>query len=397
MRAAYVTSWLSRTGGGVSAAVEALSRAVHGPAVEVSVHGLRDEAWASDEAGWRGAPVVAHPVIGPASLGVAPGLRRALVSLAPDIVHVHGIWMHPSADVAAWSRGIRPYLVSPHGMLDPWAVANSRGKKRIAQWLYEDRHLSGAKCIHALCDAEARAIRAFGLTNPICVIPNGVEMPAAGDDPPPPWPAIERGTPVLLFLGRLHPKKNIAGLLRAFASLARRRALGDWHLVVAGWDQGGHAGELARLSDELSLGTRVTFLGPVHGERKDAALRNASAFVLPSLSEGLPMAVLEAWSYALPVAMTGSCNLPEGFSTGAAVEIATEPDAMARQLEAFLSTPSAELAAMGERGSTLARTRFSWQRVAQDFTDVYRWMLDGSDASVRPNTIRRTQSERLSR
>src|SRR5262249_33235072 len=162
---------------------------------------------------------------------------------------------HPSADVVAWSRGTKPYVISPHGMLDPWAIANSAFKKRIARFLYEDRHLREAACIHALCTAEAAAIRAFGLRNPICIIPNGVEMPQGAPKPAPVWLGTEAGARVLLYLGRLHPKKNVHGLLRAFAHLKAGRGLGDWRLVVAGWDQGGYGAKLAVLANALALKT----------------------------------------------------------------------------------------------------------------------------------------------
>jgi poly(glycerol-phosphate) alpha-glucosyltransferase len=285
--------------------------------------------------------------------------------------------MHPSADVMAWSRGAKPYLVSPHGMLDPWALAKSGLKKRIARLLYEDRHLRGAACIHALCTAEADAIRAFGAKNPICVIPNGVDMARTADRPAAPWPGTEAGARVILFLGRLHRKKNVHGLLRAFARVKADRGLGGWRLVVAGWDQGGYKAELTALTDALCLGRDVTFLGALYGQRKDAALRNAAAFVLPSVSEGLPMAVLEAWSYGLPVAMTAACNLPEGFTAGAAREIGPAPDLLASDLAGFLSMSPHDMRTMGERGADLARTRFSWDRVGRSFTEVYLWMRSG--------------------
>lgn len=387
MKVAYVTNLLSRAGGGVSVAVEALSHHVQNQEIELSVLGLEDAGWVADEQHWDGAPARVFPVLGPARLGLAPKLRRALLELNPDMVHVHGIWTHQSADVVAWSCGTKPYLVSPHGMLDPWAVANSSFKKRIARWLYEDRHLQNAACLHALCDAEAAAIRAFGLTNPICVIPNGVAMPQIAAKPAAPWQEIEPGARVLLFLGRLHPKKNIDGLLRALARLKAAQGLGNWRLVVAGWGQAGHAAELAALTEELSLCPEVTFLGPIHGAQKDAALRNASAFVLPSFSEGLPMAVLEAWSYALPVAMTQACNLTEGFAAGAALEIGTEPEEMAHQLSGFLSASQQERVAMGDRGAELARTCYSWERVSKGLADVYRWMLGGSDKRDRPTSV----------
>ena len=122
---------------------------------------------------------------GPRAFGYAPELSRALDAARLDLVHTHGLWMYPSV-AAAWrwaTRWKRPLVVSPHGMLEPWAVRNSAWKKRIAGWLFENRHLRRAACLHALNDAEYEAIRAYGLTNPVAVIPNGVDLPEPGGSP----------------------------------------------------------------------------------------------------------------------------------------------------------------------------------------------------------------------
>ncbi len=379
VNAAFVTSWLSRSGGGgVATAIESMSRELHGPSVSVSVLGLADADWVSDEKFWQGAPVRAFPVIGPRGLGVSPGLRRAIVDLGPDLVHTHGIWMHPSADVVAWSDGKKPYLVTPHGMLDPWALSVSASKKRLARALYEDQHLRGAACLHALCTQEVEAIRAFGLVNPICMIPNGVEIPRVGPLGRSPWARrFGADVRVLLYLGRLHPKKNLLGLIEALALIKKAGGLAGWRVAIAGWDQLGHQAKLATLVAERALTSDVVFLGPLSGDAKHAAMCNASAFILPSFSEGLPMAVLEAWAYALPVAMTSACNLPEGFAAGAAIEVGLGPDEMARGIRALLDSSDEQRVAMGARGFALVQARFSWASVTAQLQAVYGWILNG--------------------
>ena len=108
-----------------------------------------------------------------AHIRLRAGIGAAVEASNADILHVHGIWMYPSVVALRWSREARPYLVSPHGLLKPRALRNSRWKKRIAALLYENEHLRHAACLHALNAAEAEAFRAYGLKNPICVIPNG--------------------------------------------------------------------------------------------------------------------------------------------------------------------------------------------------------------------------------
>jgi poly(glycerol-phosphate) alpha-glucosyltransferase len=265
-------------------------------------------------------------------------------------------------------------------MLDPWAVRNSSWKKTIAGWLYENEHLRGAACLHALCQSEAASIRAYGLDNPICVIPNAVELPSDQETENAPWLTSKTGAnPVLLFLGRIHPKKGLSALIDAWEALGPSR--GDWHLAIIGWDDGGHEEKLHRKARQLGLlDDTVHFLGPRFGDEKAAAFSQADAFILPSHSEGLPMAVLEAWSYGLPVLKTPACNIPEGFAADAAVRVEPNADAIATGLERLIAMPPAERAAMGERGRALVEERFTWPRVAEQMHAVYRWILGQREA-----------------
>jgi poly(glycerol-phosphate) alpha-glucosyltransferase len=385
VKTVIVTSCLSQTGGGVSAAVEALSAYLQAAAnTDVHVLGLRDSKWLTDGHSWRGAPPIALTVRGPSALGYAPRAASHLRDLNADIAHTHGLWTYPSHAVAAWSaQSHRPYVVSPHGMLDPWALYNARWKKKIVGWLYEDAHLRRADCLHALCEAEATAIRNLGLSNPVCVIPNGVAIPASDPGGIPPWHQyVDSNANVMLFLGRLHPKKNVLALLDAWPAEA---ASNNWHLVIAGWQQGNYQKVLEEKIRQRGLSKCVHILGPLFGHEKHAALRHAQAFVLPSLSEGLPMAVLEAWSYGLPVLMTGACNLPEGIEAGAAMRMALEPNGMSRDLAAFLGLDRTCLATMGSNGLRLVEDRFSWPSVAARMRAVYAWLVDGG---IAPPTVR---------
>jgi poly(glycerol-phosphate) alpha-glucosyltransferase len=376
MKVALLTSWLSRSGGGISDAVHRMANSLQAaPDFQVSVLGLadRDRAWQPESP--NGVPSLALPTLGPSALGYAPRLAHRLVQEGIDLLHVHGLWMYPSAASLGWARATkRPYVITPHGMLDPWAVNNSRWKKRMAFWAYEGRHLKGAGCLHALCEAEAEAIRAFGLRNPICIVPNSIHRP----------PIVgsvqghrSESPRTLLYIGRLHPKKGLAGLLRAWHRFEHRRAAGNggWELVIAGWDQSGHERELRNLAHHLGICESVRFPGPCFGADKDAAFRQASAFILPSFSEGLPMAVLEAWSYGLPVLMTRHCNLPEGFATGAALPIGTDEEGILQGLSTLAEMAEPDRCNMGACGLRLCAERFSPQPVIEKMTEVYRWLL----------------------
>lgn len=383
-KVALVTGSLSRFGGGVSASVQALSRSLIAADTDVGVLGLRDHGWEADASEWSGIPTVCLDVFGPSSIGYAPHAGVSLSAMNANVVHSHGLWRHTSRIVAQWAANTRrPYVVSPHGMLDAWALKGSRWKKKIAARLYENRHLRGATCLHALCDAEAETIRGLGFTNPICVIPNGISIPALGDSGAAPWAdIIPPDRRIMLFLGRLHPKKNLHSLIEAWPSLADAA---DWHLVIAGWDQGNHEHALRALVAKRYLGHRIHFLGPLFGRQKDVALRCAHAFVLPSLSEGLPIAILEAWAYGKPVLQTAACNLPEGFRHNAAIEISPGVKCLSNELRSVLQLPAETLAEIGRNGRLLAERNFSWAGIAAQTLEVYAWLLDGGR---RPSCIR---------
>ena len=357
--------------------------ALHRRGHEVHLFAVEDGDTSRDLIGWSGPVVHLSPSRGPARFSYAPGILRDLLSIEPEVVLSHGLWRYTSRAVAKWARASgKPYVVSSHGMLDLWAVRNSRWRKRIAAVLFERRHLADASCIRALCQPEADAVRDYGLANAVAVIPNGVEVPdLRASVPAPPWADVEGygGAKILLSLGRLHPKKNLRSLLQAWANLERTgaQAFGDWRLVIAGWDESAHAEELKKWAEELGLSRSVWFAGPLFGAEKAAALRNATGFIIPSLSEGLPMVVLEAWSFSLPVLMTVECNLPEGFDLGAALKIGTTAATIGDGIVQLIEASPSKRAGMGASGRQLVESRFTWSEIGAKTEALLRWIVKG--------------------
>ena len=254
IKTANLTASVSRNAGGLFESVRRLVQSLADTGMEVRVFGTEDEHTAEDIGLWSPVQVKAFRPIGPHHFGYSPQFRRALEEFVPDLVHTHGLWVYPSIVTNQNRRrqGV-PYIISVHGMLDPWAVRNSHWKKVIAHFFYEGAHLRDASCLRALCEAEARSLRQFGLTNPIAIIPNGIDLPTIGNRQSaignPPWHGfVEPGKKVLLFLSRIHPKKGLMNLLKAWA---QNRKSEEWVLALAGWDQGGHEDELKHLCDEL--------------------------------------------------------------------------------------------------------------------------------------------------
>jgi glycosyltransferase involved in cell wall biosynthesis len=388
MKVGFLVSSVSREGGGMFQSVRGLAKAVASGKATASVFGISDEKTAVDSLEWQPLPVYTfEPQF--RVWGYSNQLVPALLAADLDIVSTHGLWKYSSVASRRWhSRTGRPYIVHPHGMLERWALQNSKWKKRIAALLYEDRHLRGAACLRALCEAEAQSIRAYGLRNPVCIIPNGVDLPQLDksstlETENPPLQTFAQGRKVLLYLGRLHPKKNVANLVRAWKQMldSRPSIAKSWMLAIAGWGGSGYEQKLK----DLAAVPSIVFVGAQFGAEKEACYRACDAFILPSLSEGLPMTVLEAWAHAKPVLMTPECNLPEGFAAGAALQIGTSPEEIAAGLKQLLEMTDDDRRAMSARGRTLVATKFSWPRIGEQMQSVFEWMLCSGPT---PQTVR---------
>jgi glycosyltransferase involved in cell wall biosynthesis len=407
MNFTHLTQAVSTSGGGISEVLRALSSAQKDAGDFPKVLSIEDDGEAIEP--WpQGSPEFLAACHFPGMI-LMPDLDERLDQINPQVLHTHGIWTYLSIGVPRWSRkNHKPYIVSPHGMLDAWALDNSKIKKKLAAALYERRHLRGAACLHALCQSEAKSIREFGLKNPIATIPNGIEIPE-GRDLSSRYLVKKK---IMLFLGRLHPKKGLENALRAWAA-SRSEASPDskpsnWQFVIAGWDQGDHEVRLKQLCEELELsfadvpakqflsleassgqlsGFSVVFVGPVFGELKAQLLERANVFILPSFSEGLPMSILEAWAYELPVVMTDYCNLPEGFKADAAIHIDTEVEGMSAGMIKMIECSDAELKGMGVNGLNLVKEKFTWPTIAAQMGELYQWVKKRCPQGDKPEFI----------
>ncbi|MEQ1749035.1 MAG: glycosyltransferase [Prosthecobacter sp.] len=397
-RIACIVDTISRNAGGLNASVRGLMSAMQEQGNVVSIFSVVDEHEREAREQWASFTLQTYKAIGPRKFGYAPELEHALGDFRPDIIHTHGMWTYTSVLSRNASNRLRvPNIIHPHGMMDPWALRNSYLRKRFALALYEKKHLTEASCIRALCDSELEAIRAFGLKNPVCVVPNGIDLPILnpmeGNKPRP-------GKKVLLYLGRLHAKKGLKTLVRAWSEMNSSHLASEWTLAIAGWDQLGHESELKTLATKLGLRwsdirensdnnqslqefltnpASLVFLGPQFDSSKELLFRTCEAFVLPSLSEGLPMVVLEAWAFSKPVIMTQMCNLPEGFSERAAIKIEPTVSSVREGLENLFNLSDESRSTIGCRGRALVEAQFNWQGIAGKMRKVNNWLTRGEE------------------
>ena len=229
-------------------------------------------------------------------------------------VIIHGLWQYPSwaAYLACKESGVK-YAYFPHGMLDPWAV-NSQGLlKRLKKTLYwyarEEQVFENASCIFFATERERSA---SGTTFPTgreqrIVIPYGVATSSRRVTRPlRPELTVAPGDKIALFLGRVHPKKNVHFLLNAWL---KANVPANWKLIVAGPVGPTYRAELGRIAEAHPRGKSISFIGPVTGEDKLYLLQNASWFLLPSKQENFGVAVLEAINHGCPVVISSEVYL----------------------------------------------------------------------------------------
>lgn len=345
--------------GGVARAVILLSEALAKAGHAVEIVTLQSAA--------DGSSLPVHALgTGAAGYGYAPKVLPWLRANRErfDAVIVNGMWQYPG--LATWRAlggTTTPYYVFPHGMLDPW-FKRSYPLKHLKKWLYwpwgEYRILRDARAVIFTSEEERLEAReSFWLYR--CrerIAPLGMEAPpvAAPDEFLARWPELAHKC-VVLFLGRIHPKKGCDMLIEAFARSAPNAQ--QTMLVMAGPDQEGWAATLRQQAADLGIAERVVFTGMLEGSMKWAALRAADVFVLPSHQENFGLSVAEALACGVPVLMSNKVNIwREVQEDGAAL---VEPDNVPgteRLLRRWFEMLDGERAAMRRRAAECFAKRF---------------------------------------
>lgn len=300
-------------------------------------------------------------------LGCSPELKRELLTMDFDVVHAHGLWQFPTIYAVSAARTLqRPSVIAPRGMLSDVALSYSPKKKAVFGKLFQNEALSAAKAFHATAESELDDIRAFGLKQPVCLIPNGVDIPVVSGS------KIEKVSREILTLGRIHPKKGIDVLVRAWARIADRYP--SWSLRIVGPDEGGHLFELQTLVKTLEV-PRISFSEPLYGDEKVQAYASADVFVLPTLSENFAMTVAESLAAGTPVICTKGAPWSALNDENCGWWIDHGVDALVDKLEQVLAMPGEELEEMGERGRSWMQREFSWQSFGEKSLEFYSWLL----------------------
>jgi len=301
-----------------------------------------------------------------------PSLKKDILSLGDyDIYHAQGIWQYPTyalVDVAKKQR--KPYIITPRGMLYPQDIAKrSTLFKKLSLKIRLLRDLNNAASVHVTCDEEMRHCRNLGVTSPIAVIPNPVEIkdyPFKKED------SIRR----IGYLGRLSPRKNVEGLIKAFAELGDEAK--DAELLIIGGGDESYEGFLHQEVEKYHL-NNVRFTGFLSGEKKDRAIASCSVLAMPSEFENFGNVVVEGLVRGIPCIATYGSPWEElqFYRCGWWVPYSQEDITYA--VRSALNATQVKLDVLGANGRKLMEEKYGVQAIAQKMKDLYSWIINGND------------------
>jgi len=359
MRILHVIATLDAASGGSAAAciemADALARRGHRVDIMTTDFSPTEPARLPQRSEPLACRILTFPVTFPRAWKYSPALAHALSERAReyDLLVIHSLHLfHNLAASRAARRAQRPYIVAPHGLLDPYIRNRSRLKKLPMDLLYQNRALREAAAVHYTSVEEKRISRPFAGDVPAIVIPLGVTLPDLKPG--------ERKAWRILFLSRLHEKKGLDLLIPAFAKVKTK--IPDAELVVAGPDDGA-LGRTQALAARHGVADSVSFPGMLQGAAKDAAFAEASLFVLPSYSENFGIALAEAMAAGVPVVTTDKVNIHDDVrAANAGLVVSCDGEVLAEAMLKILS--DRELASsMGRNGRQLAATRYNWDEI----------------------------------
>jgi glycosyltransferase involved in cell wall biosynthesis len=284
-----------------------------------------------------------------------------------DIVHIHGTWT-PILAIASFIALFKkiPLIISPHGCLEPWALQHRGFKKKFALALYQHWIFSKAALMVATAKQELFSIRQIGVSVPIAVIPNGVDIPVE--------PVFVNSGVMrkFLFLSRLHPKKGLSDLVMAWAKVRRP----GWTFVIAGPDENGHRAEMETLIDSLGLKEDFEFTGLALGEKKEALFAEADVFILPTYSENFGLVVAEALAREIPVITTTGAPWRDLEDKNCGWWVKPGVEGVASGLIAAMNSAPDMLCEMGRRGRQLIIEKYDWENIGMKALAASEWALD---------------------
>lgn len=301
-------------------------------------------------------------------MAFSPRLKGEIEKLGDyDIYHAQGVWQYPTyalADVAK-KKG-RPYLITPRGMLYPQDIqkSNTFFKKLSLKWRLLD-DLNKAACVHVTCKDEMMYCRALGVTSPIAIIPNPIEIKD--------YKECKKDSIFRLgYLGRLSPRKNVESLIYAFAELKNK--MKDAELLVIGGGDEAYEKFLKNEVRRLNL-HNVYFTGFLSGKEKNEAIASLSVLAMPSEFENLGNVILEGLIRRIPCIATKGAPWEELETFNCGWWIDYSQAAITEAVYSAFQTSENDLKIMGDNGRRLIEKNYSIEAISHKFMILYNWIM----------------------
>jgi glycosyltransferase involved in cell wall biosynthesis len=282
-----------------------------------------------------------------------------------DIIHIHGVWMYPQYAAAKFSvKNKIPFIISCHGMYEPWLWLNSNFKKKVYFKYVVKNIFSKAKYLHAITLPEANELKKLFPNTNIVEIPNLIDSSSIKIDAP------GFKEKYVLYLGRIDKKKGIDILINAFANVDNK----NLKLKIAG-GYNDYQKELEALVKSLNLNDKVEFVGLVTGAEKEILFKNAFVFVAPSHSEVVGMVNLESAALGTPVITTKQTGLKKEWSDNGGFLVNPNVDEVQKALEVSLNWSSEERNENGKKLNNFVTKEYSWEYRFKDWLNLYKSIL----------------------
>ena len=306
-----------------------------------------------------------------------------------DLVHIHAVFNHACIAAARACRENKvPYVVRPLGTLDPWSMKQKSLRKKVFWHSGIKRMLAKAAAIHYTAPAEQEAVEKSLHLNHGFVIPLGVDSQPMADAAAAQqklaefFPALQE-RPYVLVMSRLHPKKALELLIKAFLSLVKQQEFSEWRLVIAGDGPSDYVTSLRRLVTEQNGDEWVVFMGWLQDEKKEVVLGNAQLLALTSHQENFGLCVAEAMSAGVPVLVGPQVNLAAEIKTSGSGWVASLDGLELQGTLAEAMRNKDERAARGRAGSDFAGRHFAWTTVAAELSRRYSEIIQEHSSTSR--------------
>lgn len=304
-------------------------------------------------------------------LGRSPSMKEWINNLNStelDIFHSHGLWMMPNIYPSYICKKLnKPHIIAPRGTLNPEALRFSRFNKSIMWTICQRKVLKDATAFHATSYDEAANIRELGFSQPIIISPNGVDIPTTKL-------YIPSSNNTILYLGRIHKKKGLDVLLKAWSEIESEYP--HWRLRIIGKGNKNYVNLLNSEIRNLKL-KRVKIEQELYGKDKQKAFQMAQLFILPTRGENFGMVIAEALAAGLPVITTMGAPWPDLENKKCGWRVNLNEYELKLILKKALKISSTELESMGRNGIDWMRNSYSWDKISSELTQAYGWIING--------------------